>query len=491
MITGEIKNKIDRIWEMFWTGGIANPLTVIEQLTYLIFIKRLDDIYSVQLKQASFTGEEIKNPIFPSKDDERRWSIFKDQDPETMLDTVQNKVFPFIKKLNPDESSAFAKQMKDAIFMVSRSSLLARVVDEVDHLPLEDRDSKGDIYEYLLSKIQTSGTNGQFRTPRHIIKMMVDLMEPKPDDTICDPACGTCGFLVGANEYVREHHPDLFHDKEQLEHFHNSMFYGNDFDTTMIRIGTMNMMLHGVENPNISSDDAISELSAHVNNKFSLILANPPFKGSVDRDSIANDLKQFINTTKTELLFIALFMRLLKTGGRCAAIVPDGVVSNSSNAHVKVRKELVEKQKLIAVISLPSGVFKPYSGVSTSILIFTKTNSGGTDNVWFYDMKADGYSLTDQRTELDSTKHENNNIPDIITRFHNLEGDSNRKRTDQSFLVPKEEIVEQGYDLSINRYKATIYKTVEYEKPKKIIETLEAIEKEILNGLDNLKKVIK
>jgi len=360
----------------------------------------------------------------------------------------------------------------------------------LSEIPMESRDTKGDLYEYLLSKIATAGQNGQFRTPRHIIRMMVDIMHPRPSDTICDPACGTCGFLVSAGEYLREIHSDMLYKSEQKEHFNNHMFFGNDFDATMLRIGAMNMLLHGVESPNISGKDSLSQTSADVREKYTLVLANPPFKGSLDYDSVAKDLLQTVKTKKTELLFIALFLKLLKVGGRCASIVPDGVLFGSSNAHVDIRKEIIDGHKLDAIVSMPSGVFKPYAGVSTAVLFFTKTNSGGTDKIWFYDMKADGYSLDDKRTPLDAGKHEENNIPDIIRRSNNLEGEANRKRTEQSFFVPVEEIRKNNYDLSINRYKEIVYEEISYDPPKKIIAELKQLEDEIQTGLAELEDML-
>ncbi len=425
-------------------------------------------------------------PVFPKEHPEYRWHTFKDLgNAQEMFNLMQQKIFPFIKNLNGEnDDTAFSRYMKDAIFQINKPGTLQKVVEALEELPTEDRDMQGDIYEYLLSKLATSGTNGQFRTPRHIIKMMVDLMAPTPQDTISDPAMGSAGFLVEASEYVRKHHPELFLDSILSKHYHNNMFHGNDMDSTMLRIGAMNMMLHGVDNPQIKYQDSLSQDNLE-REKYSLILANPPFKGSLDYDTTANDLLAAIKTKKTELLFLALFLRTLKPGGRAAVIVPDGVLFGSSKAHKDIRKEIVEKNKLAAVISMPSGVFKPYAGVSTAILIFTKTEIGGTDNVWFYDMQADGYSLDDKRNPI-----KENDIPDIVERFKNRKQETERKRTDQSFMVPVDELKENDYDLSINKYKEIEYDEVVYENPKIIIEKIEKIEKEISLKISDLKKNI-
>ncbi|WMJ20359.1 type I restriction-modification system subunit M [Geobacillus kaustophilus] len=484
MITGELKNKVDKIWETFWTGGITNPLTVIEQFTYLLFIKGLDEAETQREQEAALLGIEFER-IFPEDKQHLRWSKFKNLEASQMYEIVSKEVFPFIKSLHGNKNSAYAKYMSDAIFMIPTPQMLSKIVDGIDKLPLKDRDLQGDLYEYLLSKIATAGTNGQFRTPRHIIKMMVELVKPTPEDIIVDPAAGSAGFLVAAGEYLRKHRSDLFLVQSLKEHFNNHMFYGFDMDRTMLRIGAMNMMLHGIENPNIEYRDSLSEQNKD-KDKYTLVLANPPFKGSLDYDAVSNDLLKVVKTKKTELLFLALFLRILKTGGRCACIVPDGVLFGSSKAHKDIRKEIVENHKLEAIISMPSGVFKPYAGVSTAIMIFTKTGVGGTDQVWFYDMKADGYSLDDKRTPI-----EENDIPDIIARFHNREAEKERKRTEQSFFVPVEEIRENDYDLSINKYKVIEYEEVQYEAPSVILERIEALEKEIILGIKELKEMIK
>jgi type I restriction enzyme M protein len=496
MLNGSLKSKIDKVWDAFWTGGISNPLTVVEQITYLLFIKRLDEIHTIREKKAARFKRQIEDPIFNENEQDLRWSRFKDMDPEKMYKIVNLKVFPFIKELKADEST-YSNFMKDATFMIPTPNLLQKVVDMLADIDMKGADTKGDLYEYLLSKLSTAGKNGQFRTPRHIIKMMVELMEPKPEDKVCDPSCGTAGFLVATSEYLRNKCPEVLHDEKLREHFNNEMFYGMDFDATMIRISAMNLLLHGIENPNLQRVDSLSEQSLETRYKnvlreqYTLILANPPFKGSLDYDTVANDLLDMVKTKKTELLFLALILKLLKVGGRSACIVPDGVLFGSSNAHKKLRQELVDNQRLQAVISMPSGVFKPYAGVSTAILFFTKTDSGGTDKVWFYDMKADGYSLDDKRTKLDHSKHEENNLPDIIERFNNLDKEDERERTEQSFFVPVEEIREKKYDLSINRYKEIEYEEIEYDQPKKIIEDIRKLEEEIQEGLDELDKMLK
>ena len=438
MITGELRSKIDKIWETFWTGGITNPLEVIEQFTYLLFIKGLDDKEIIKENDALLLGIDFDR-TFPEDKQNLRWSKFKNFEAETMYNVVANEVFPFIKNLHTNKDSAYAKYMGDAIFKIPTPLMLSKIIDGIDNIDMdENKDTKGDLYEYLLSKVATAGTNGQFRTPRHIIDMIVKLMKPTPQDVIVDPAAGSAGFLVSSQAYLRENHADLFLVQGLKEHFNNDMFYGFDMDRTMLRIGAMNMMLHGVDNPNIEYKDSLSEANTD-KDKFSLVLANPPFKGSLDYEQVSADLLKVTKTKKTELLFLALFLRILKTGGRCASIVPDGVLFGSTGGHKSIRKEIVENHKLEAIISMPSGVFKPYAGVSTAIMIFTKTGTGGTDKVWFYDMKADGYSLDDKRNPI-----EDNDINDIVERFSNLDKEVDRKRTEQSFFVPIEEIRDNG-----------------------------------------------
>ncbi|MBQ6400872.1 MAG: SAM-dependent DNA methyltransferase [Firmicutes bacterium] len=498
MITGELKNKVDNIWDVFWAGGLTNPLDVIEQITYLMFIHDLDEVDTRRARECAMLGLPFES-VFTKEvniggrtidGSQLKWSVFRDFPAEKMYAVMQEWVFPFIKDLHGDKESAYSKYMGDAIFKVPTPLMLSKVVDKLDDIftdmeEAHDIDVRGDVYEYLLNKISQSGVNGQFRTPRHIIKMMVDLVEPKPRDTICDPACGTSGFLIASGEYLREKHKDeVLFDKAGKDHYMNHMFFGYDTDRTMLRIGAMNMMTHGVDNPFIEYRDSLSDQNTD-KDKYTLILANPPFKGSLDYDIVSADLLKVCKTKKTELLFVTLFLRMLKVGGRCACIVPDGVLFGSSKAHKAMRKEIVENNRLEAVISMPSGVFKPYAGVSTAVLIFTKTGAGGTDYVWFYDMKADGYSLDDKRSEI-----KDNDIPDIIQRFHNLEGEKDRKRTEQSFLVPKADIENNDYDLSINKYKEVEYVPVEYPPTDEILAEIKAIEADIQKELTELEKLL-
>ena len=526
MITGELKSKVDRIWDTMWSGGISNPLSVIEQLTYLLFIKRLDELHMLKESKANRLKQPIEEPIFTGEQDNLRWSRFKDFAPEDMFKTVRDDVFKFMKELGKSDQgdgeadSTYTQHMKDATFMMPSPRVLASVVDQLDSIDMADRDTKGDLYEYMLGKIASAGQNGQFRTPRHIIKLMVDMMAPTPKDTICDPACGTAGFLIAASEYLTDHHGDaIYKDATSRKRFNEGTFHGYDFDSTMLRIGSMNMLVHGVENPDIRYKDSLEEAHAGDAEAYSLILANPPFAGSLDYESTAKDLLQIVKTKKTELLFLALFLRLLTTGGRAAVIVPDGVLFGSSKAHKELRKILVEKQKLDGIISMPSGVFKPYAGVSTAILFFTKTNSGGTDNVWFYDMQADGYTLDDKRTpavneelriknEEFQAKNdganlpeyiEKDNLPDILQRWQSLQtsplklqtsSEATRKRTERSFLVPKAELAANDYDLSINRYKEVEYEAVEYAAPKEILATIAQLDAEIEAGRKELEGML-
>ncbi len=491
MITGELKSKIGSIWDSMWSGGISNPLLVIEQLTYLLFIKRLDELQTLKENKASRTGKAIEGSIFSKSQDKLRWSRFKETAPEKMFEIVRDGVFPFIKSLGSNgkgkEDSTYSHHMKDALFMMPTAHLLSNVVDQLDDIDMADRDTQGDLYEYMLGKIATSGQNGQFRTPRHIIKLMVDMTAPSPKDVICDPACGTAGFLIAASDYLVEHHSDtIYKNAAARSRFNEDTFHGYDFDHTMLRIGSMNMLLHGVENPDIRYKDSLAQTDKDDAEKYSLILANPPFAGSLDYESTAKDLLQIVKTKKTELLFGALFVRLLQTGGRAAVIVPQGVLFGSSKAHKTLRKILVEEQKLDAIVNMPSGVFKPYAGVSTAILFFTKTNSGGTDDVWFYDMQADGYSLDDKRTP----QPEKSDLKDILARWKKRKAEGKRARTDQSFLVPKSEIAGNDYDLSINRYKEVEYEAVEYDPPKVIMKRLAKLEAEIAKGREKLEGML-
>lgn len=488
MLTGELKNRIDGIWEMFWTGGIANPMDVVEQMTYLMFIHDLDEVDTKKAKSSMML--ELPYTSMFAGHEQCKWSVFHDLPAEKMYELMQLEIFPFVKNLHGSKESSYSKYMADAIFKIPTPQLLSKIVDAMDILYQQmgksiETDTKGDIYEYLLSKLSTAGVNGQFRTPRHIIAMMVELMQPKPDDVICDPSCGTAGFLVAAGEYLKKNcHDDIFYNRNALAHFNNAMFYGYDIDTTMLRVSAMNMMAHGIDNPNIEYKNSLSDQNTD-NGKYSIILANPPFKGSIDNDITSTDLLKVCKAKKTELLFLALFLRMLKVGGRCACIVPDGVLFGSSTAHKAIRKEIVDGNRLEAVISMPSGVFKPYAGVSTAILVFTKTGHGGTDNVWFYDMTADGYSLDDKRSEV-----KDNDIPDIIARFHNLDAEADRARTDKSFFVPVAEIQGNDYDLSINKYKKTEYVAVKYPATEEIVAELDALETKIAGEMAELKKLL-
>lgn len=496
MITGEHKNQIDAIWDTFWSSGITNPITVLEQMTYLFFMKMLDDSQLKREANAKVMGIKAKNLVFkegnwtnPETEQEvpyehLRWSVFKNFDATQMFNIVRNDVFVFIKNIGTGKDSAFSRYMDNAIFMLPSERVLSKIVDGVSQLDMNNKDAMGDVYEYILGKMAASGNNGQFRTPRHIIRMMVDMMKPTLQDTICDPAMGSAGFIVESAKYIEEHYKSEIIKKEHGEHYRNTMFYGFDTDQTMLRIGAMNLMLHGVDNPNIKYQDSLSE-DNHDKNLYSLILANPPFTGILDYEIVDNSLLAITKTKKTELLFLSLFIRSLKSGGRAASIVPDGVLFGSSRAHLSIRKELVDNQQLEAIISMPSGVFKPYSGVSTAILIFTKTGTGGTDKVWFYDMTADGYSLDDKRTELDNE----GDIPDIIARYHNLKAEATRTRKDKSFFVPKDEIVANGYDLTINKYKEVERERIVYEKPEVVLTRIKNLQNEINDAIANYEKL--
>ena len=507
MVTGAIKNKVDKIWEDIWAGGITNPLTVIEQLSYLMFIRSLDEKELENEEMEAMSGESVRK-IFPQTPagQSMRWSKFKNNDPRDIYAIMTQRVFPALKAMKggqlPDfdekgeiialedqpgeENTAFARYMANANFLIPTPQILQKVITGLDDLyehDIADLDMQGDLYEYMLGKLSSAGQNGQFRTPKHIREMMVALLQPTPDDSICDPACGTAGFLISSAEYIRAHYEDTM-TPEQWARFAGETFTGFDTDTTMLRLSAMNLMLHSITNPNIDYKDSVSKQN-DLSNQFTMCLANPPFKGSVDAESINDNLKAVTNTKKTELLFLALFLRMLKPGGQCACIVPDGVLFGSSKAHQSIRKELVENHQLRAVISMPSGVFKPYAGVSTAVLVFTKTGAGGTDKVWFYDMKADGFSLDDKRSEISD-----NDIPDIIERFHHLDQEEGRERTEQSFFVPKQEIVDNGYDLSINKYKKTEYVAVEYPPTSEILDKLDQLEAEIQEGLKELRGMV-
>jgi type I restriction enzyme M protein len=494
MITGEIKNRIDQIWDTFWTGGITNSLTILEQMTYLFFMKMLDDAQTDREAAAGIFGGQIDNPVFkmgekwhnPETDkdvpfESLRWHVFKNFEAEKMFNTVRNDVFVFIKDLGGAKESAYSRFMQNAVFLIQNPRTLTRVVDGINELDMNNRDTMGDVYEYILGKMAASGTNGQFRTPRHIIRMMVNLMAPTLKDEICDPAMGSAGFIVESAKYVQEHYRKELLKKENSDWYRTGMFHGFDTDTTMLRIGAMNLMLHGVDAPDVRWQDSVSDQNSDTG-KYSLCLANPPFAGSIDGQNIAKTLTAIASTKKTELLFLALFVRMLRIGGRCASIVPDGVLFGNSSAHQAIRKELVEHQRLQAIISMPSGVFQPYSSVSTAILVFTKTNAGGTDKVWFYDMKADGFSLDQRRVEVAE-----NDISDIEKRFHNLNGEEARSRKDQSFLVPVEEIRENDYVLSISKYQEIEREVVDYEPSEVILNRIEKTEDEIVSALKDFR----
>ena len=510
MITGAIKNKVDKIWTDIWAGGITNPLTVIEQLTYLMFIRSLDEKELENEGFENLTGEGGEK-IFPQSavGQSMRWSKFKDKDPRDIYNTLSLRVFPAVKNMKygrlpdfdesgeiieiPDDpnkgkarESAFARYMNNATFLIPTPQVLQKIITGLEDLyehDIAELDMQGDLYEYMLGKLATAGQNGQFRTPKHIRELMVQLLQPTPDDLIVDPACGTAGFLVSSAEYIRKKYEDSMTDA-QWENFDGPGFTGFDTDPTMLRISAMNLMLHSIKNPEIDYKDSVSKQN-EIKEKYTMCLANPPFKGTVDAESINDNLKAVTNTKKTELLFLALFLRMLKKGGQCACIVPDGVLFGSSKAHQAIRKELVENHQLRAVISMPSGVFKPYAGVSTAILVFTKTGAGGTEDVWFYDMQADGFSLDDKRSEIEA-----NDIPDILQRFHNLDSEKERKRTEQSFFVPKQEIADNGYDLSINKYKEIEYTPVAYPPTKEILAQIRQLETEITENLNELEKML-
>jgi type I restriction enzyme M protein len=487
MLTGEVRNKVDKIWTDIWAGGISNPLTVIEQLTYLMFIRSLDE---KELESESFeaSSSELMPKIFPQDEDGQamRWSKFKTKDSRMIYDIVGTKVFPFIKSMNGENTSAFSRYMQDAMFLIPTPQVLQKMITGLDELyehDIKNLDMQGDLYEYMLGKLATSGQNGQFRTPKHIRNMMVRLLAPTPNDKICDPACGTAGFLVSSSEFIRENYEAEMTSK-QWEHFEGDMFTGFDTDRTMLRLSAMNLMLHSITQPHIDYVDSVSKQN-NSSSAYDIILANPPFTGTVDAESINDNLKAVSNTKKSELLFVALFLRMLRKGGRCSCIVPDGVLFGTTNAHKTLRKELVENHQLQAIISMPSGVFKPYAGVSTAVLVFTKTGAGGTDKVWFYDMKADGFSLDDKRSAIQA-----NDIPDLLARFHNLEGEADRKPIDQSFLVDKSAIEANDYDLSINRYKETVYENVAYDAREVIMTRLDELSLNISSKMEELRGLI-
>jgi type I restriction enzyme M protein len=496
----QAKRDVDKLWTEFWTGGITNPLTVIEQISYLMFARLLDVMETTGERRASRTKRSFHGR-FDGPDDQRRWKNFRQKQAEQMLAIVRDEVFPHIRALNG--GTTFSEYMKDAQFMIQKPSLLVSAVTLIDKLPLIDGDGKGDLYEYLLGKLTTAGINGQFRTPRHIIRFMVDLLEPKPTETVGDPACGTAGFLVGVMQYLlRTYTSDRGKLKGEDEetiltgdllepyraHIQNGMFHGFDFDATMLRIASMNLMLHGVDNPDIHYQDTLSnsfpeKFPNQATGSFDVILANPPFKGSLDEGDVHPTLTQAVKTKKTELLFVALILRMLKKGGRSATIVPDGVLFGSSKAHTGLRTMLVRENQLEAVISLPSGVFRPYAGVSTAVLVFSK--GGKTDHVFFYDVEADGFSLDDRRDPVND-----NDLPDALECWRKRGATKNHDRTAKHFMVPMNEIEAKGFDLSFNRYKEAKHQEVKYDPPKKIIAKLRALEADIAKDLHELETML-
>lgn len=484
MITGELKNKIDRVWDAFWSGGISNPLEVIEQITYLWFLRRLDEEQTRKERVARVERSGIVDPVYQEGQHHLRWSRFKDVDSDILYRRVADEVFPFLRELGRD-GSTYAEHMRDARFTIPTPALLSRVVDMLSELPT-GLDTSGDLYEYLLSKIASAGVNGQFRTPRHVIELMVAMMAPKPGEEICDPACGTAGFLMTAAEHVRTEHPESQTDPALRKHFHRRAFHGYDFDSTMLRIGSMNMLVHGVEAPDIRYRDSLSEGANEDTARYDVILANPPFAGSLDYETTSKDLQRVVKTKKTELLFLALFLKLLKPGGRAAVIVPDGVLFNAQRVYRDLREMLVERHRIEAVIKLPAGAFRPYTATSTAILVFTRTDSGGTDEVWFYDVRADGFSLDEKREPVEA-----NDLPDALARWNErAQGERDRTRADQSFMVAKKEIVQQSYDLSFNRYREAARDDTERRPPLEIIAEIESVEREFGEALADLKDML-
>lgn len=496
MITGEIKQKVDAVWQTFWNNGFTQPSAIFEQMTYLLFMKMLDEKQREKESIANLTGDALLNPTFPdgmwhnpSTDqdvpyNEMRWHEFKEMEPTRMLNRVRNDVFIFLRHIG-GEGSAYSRAMEDTVFQITNARLLSRVVEGIEELASDGADMMGDVYEYMLSKMAASGTNGQFRTPRHIIRMMVELMRPTLNDTICDPAMGSAGFIMESAKYIKENQADELLNMDVMKRYRSEMFYGSDSDASMMRIGCMNMMLHEVDEPNLYYRNSLSDENNDTN-KYTLCLANPPFAGSLDQDDIAHSLRAAVKTKKTELLFLALMMRMLQTGGRCASVVPDTVLTGDAQAYKTIRSALVDSHCLQAVITMPSGVFQPYSGVSTAIIIFTKTGTGGTDKVWFYDMRADGFSLTTQRIPTP----EQNDIPDIISRFHHLEAEADRNRKEQSFFVSADEIRENGYDLSYKRYHEVEREAVVYDAPEVIIASMEERKKSIDAAFAEFKKLL-
>ena len=484
MTDKEFKAIIDELWNTFWSSGISNPISVVEQMTYLIFFKMFEEQENLEQKRAEKSGKK-RESFFEGKE-ELRWSNFKQLAPDKMLKVYREKVFPLLEKIN--------SSLKDSVCLISKPSLLDTAVQTFDKMDFTDgNDRKGDIYEYMLSKLATSGQNGQFRTPRHIIDMMVNIIEPTPEDSICDPASGTSGFLCRANWYIlskntsedmKEISPILGDklsdaDRKKLD---ESVFYGREFDITMYRIGLMNLILHNIKPDNSKHQDSLSK-DAQEEDKYTLILANPPFTGSLDSNDVDPHLTSIVKTKKTELLFLAKIIKMLQIGGRAAVIIPDGVLFGTSNAHKAIRAKLLDQNQLEAVISMPSGVFKPYAGVSTAVLVFTK--GGQTQKTWFYDMQNDGFTLNDNRTPI-----EENDIPDIIKSYKNRYNEDNTDRKAKHFFVDADEIRKNGYDLSINKYKEIEYEEIQYEAPSKILADIKQLETEIQTSLVELEEMI-
>lgn len=493
MLDAELKSKVNQLWDKFWSSGISNPLTAIEQMSYLIFMKRLEDEDNENQLNAKLSGEEYIS-IF-SEHPDYKWSNWINMSADEMLEHVKYKVFPFLSTIG-DEKSLYNRYMKEANFIIPTGSLLVEATSIIDDLKIKEqnKDVQGDLYEYLLSQLSTSGKNGQFRTPRHIIKMMVEIIKPKLGEVVCDPACGTGGFLMNAYNYVLKSNtsPDLIKideegqeynfkgDKLSSEDFNflnNYQFYGYDFDQTMVRIGLMNLMMHGIKNPNINQVNTLS-LRFEQEPKYDIILANPPFKGSIDKDELNEDFS--INSKKTEILYLELMYNCLNVGGRCAVVVPQGILFGNSNAHKAIRSKLLENCRLDMVISAPSGVFKPYAGVSTGVLVFTKGEP--TKKVLFYDMEFDGFTLDDKRDFIDGK----GDIIDIIDKYNNMNNLQLEDRKSKSFFVLFDEIKENDYNLSISTYKEIEYEDIEYEPPEVIKEKILELEEKIIKGLNNL-----
>jgi type I restriction enzyme M protein len=483
MLDTNLKLKINKLWDKFWSGGLSNPITAIEQMSYLIFMKKLEDEDEKRIREAGFTGEKYVSIFEGHKD--CKWSNWITKPAEIIIDHVRDKVFPFMRNLG-DGNSLYKEYMKGANFGIPTASLLIEAVNIINdiHIKEQNQDTQGDIYEYLLSELTTAGKSGQFRTPRHIIEMMVKLTNPEKGEKILDPACGTAGFLVATYKHIlqvnkKEGISVLTPNKKKL--LDENSIFGYDFDETMTRIALMNLMMHGIKKPNIERANTLSDAEPRISdNSYEVILANPPFKGSLNKAEIS---KRFmIKTTKTELLFLELMYLALSPSGRCAVIVPEGVLFGNSGAHKRIREILLEDCRLDAVISMPSGVFKPYAGVSTAVLFFTKGEP--TNKVWFYKMETDGFSLDDKRTEI-----EKNDIPEILEKFKNRKKESNDDRKKKHFFVPVEEIKENNYDLSISKYKEIEYEEVKYDKPEMIKKKILKLEEDIVKGLEELKDI--